>query len=222
MQNGTTDDAMSIKENADGTRERIKRAARTLFAEKGFAGVTVDAIAAAAEANKAMLYYHFGSKEGLYLAVINEDLEEVSARIGAALARGRSASDKIRAFLTTYAHEVEANPELFAIVFRELVGLGDKGQWSVPRHYADAIEALAQILREGMSTREFRAIDPDVAAHALFAMLNTFFIQAAVAKCEFPLDQIVPCTIDIFFNGVVNRSSLSSSPSLPPTLEGTN
>lgn len=206
MDNGTRDELMGIKENADGTRERIKRAARTLFAEKGFAGVTVDAIAAAAEANKAMLYYHFGSKEGLYLAVINEDLEEVSARIGAALAGGRSASDKIRAFLTTYAHEVESNPELFAIVFRELIGLGDKGQWIVPRHYADAIQALAQILREGMSAGEFREVDADIAAHALFAMLNTFFIQAAVAKCEFPLDQIIPCTIDLFFNGVLHQS----------------
>jgi len=192
---------MSIKENADGTRERIKRAARSLFAEKGFAAVTVDAIAAAAEANKAMLYYHFGSKEGLYLAVINEDLEDVSARIGAALSQGGTASDMIRSFLAAYVREIEANPELFTIVFRELTGLGDKGEWSVPRHYTDAIQALTQILQYGISQGEFRPLDPDIAAHALFGMVNTFFIQAAITKCEFPVDRIIACTVDLFLHG---------------------
>ncbi|MGQ9524092.1 MAG: TetR/AcrR family transcriptional regulator [Armatimonadota bacterium] len=202
---------MSIKQNADSTRERIKRAARSLFAEKGFAAVTVDAIAAAADANKAMLYYHFGSKEGLYLAVINEDLEEVSARIDAALRKGGTASEMIRTFLAAYVREIEANPELFTIVFRELTGLGDKGEWSVPRHYIDAIQALTQILQYGISQGEFRPIDPDVAAHALFGMVNTFFIQAAITKCEFPVDRITTSVVDLFLNGARSQAAEDAS-----------
>jgi AcrR family transcriptional regulator len=52
-----------------GTRERILDAAEHLFAEHGFDGVSMRAIAAEARAQLALIHYHFGSKEDLYRAV---------------------------------------------------------------------------------------------------------------------------------------------------------
>ncbi|MGC8833136.1 MAG: TetR/AcrR family transcriptional regulator [Armatimonadota bacterium] len=203
---------MSTNTHLDNTRERIKRAARTLFAEKGFAAVTVDSIAAAAEANKAMLYYHFRNKEDLYLTLINEDLEEVSARIASALDRGTTASEKIHFFLAAYAEEIAKNPELFVIVFRELTGLGEKGAWSVPKHYTDAIQAIAQILQEGMSNGEFRRVDADMAAHALIGMVSMYFIQAAITKCCFPVERIISSSVDLFLKGILAPDKAGSQP----------
>lgn len=65
---------------AGASRARILEAAIAQFAAFGLAGARVDRIASAAGANKRMLYYYFGNKEALYLAV----LEEVYARIRAA------------------------------------------------------------------------------------------------------------------------------------------
>jgi AcrR family transcriptional regulator len=203
---------MNTNTHSDNTRERIKRAARALFAEKGFAAVTVDSIAAAAEANKAMLYYHFRSKEDLYLTLINEDLEDVSARIASALDRGTTASEKIRLFLTAYAEEIAKNPELFVIVFRELTGLGEKGAWSVPKHYTDAIQAIAQILQEGMSSGEFRHVDADMAAHALIGMVSMYFIQAAITKCCFPVERIISNSTELFLKGILAPHKSVSQP----------
>ena len=53
------------------TRATILRAAEHIFAEQGLAGARTDAIAAAAGVNKALLYYYFPSKEGLYCAVLD-------------------------------------------------------------------------------------------------------------------------------------------------------
>jgi len=54
------------------TRARILSAATSEFARHGFGGARVDRIAAKAGANKRMLYYYFGSKDALFLAVLEE------------------------------------------------------------------------------------------------------------------------------------------------------
>jgi AcrR family transcriptional regulator len=56
--------------DAERTQQAILAAAEAEFAGKGLAGARVDVIAERAGANKRMLYYYFGSKEGLYLAVL--------------------------------------------------------------------------------------------------------------------------------------------------------
>jgi AcrR family transcriptional regulator len=56
--------------DAERTQQAILAAAEEEFASKGLAGARVDVIAEQAGANKRMLYYYFGSKDGLYLAVL--------------------------------------------------------------------------------------------------------------------------------------------------------
>lgn len=58
---------MSKHPNATG---RILDAAERLFAEKGFEGTSINAIATASHASKANVFHHFGSKEGLYQAML--------------------------------------------------------------------------------------------------------------------------------------------------------
>ena len=55
---------------AERTRQALLAAAEVEFSTKGLAGARVDVIAEQAAANKRMLYYYFGSKEDLYLAVL--------------------------------------------------------------------------------------------------------------------------------------------------------
>ncbi len=56
--------------DADKTRLKIMEAAEVEFARKGLAGARVDVVAEEAGANKRMIYYYFGSKEDLYVAVL--------------------------------------------------------------------------------------------------------------------------------------------------------
>ena len=56
--------------DAERTRRNILDAARGIFAEKGYSGANVSEIVARALTTKPMVYYHFGSKEGLFAAVL--------------------------------------------------------------------------------------------------------------------------------------------------------
>jgi len=61
-----------LKLNPERTRQEILRAARAEFAEYGLSGARVDRIGARAATAKRMIYYYFGSKEGLYRAVLED------------------------------------------------------------------------------------------------------------------------------------------------------
>lgn len=60
----------------DSRKERILQAAEDEFAQKGFAAVRIDEIARLAESNKQLIYYYFGSKAGLYDAVLERMIED--------------------------------------------------------------------------------------------------------------------------------------------------
>jgi AcrR family transcriptional regulator len=62
--------ALYAVRDADRTQQALLAAAEVEFAKNGLAGARVDVIAARSEANKRMLYYYFGSKEKLYIAVL--------------------------------------------------------------------------------------------------------------------------------------------------------
>jgi AcrR family transcriptional regulator len=63
----------------EATKRRILDAALREFSDKGIAGARVDAIAARANVNKRMLYYYFGSKDGLFRAILQRRVDEGSA-----------------------------------------------------------------------------------------------------------------------------------------------
>ena len=124
---------------------RIVAAAREEFAEHGWAGTTLRAVARAADVDPALVYHYFGSKEGLLDAATNPPqkwLESVAKvwttpieRLGAALITLLLASwadDEIgptlRAVLQTAAHEPSTREKLRRIVEGSLMGVSELGR----------------------------------------------------------------------------------------------
>ena len=66
--------------SADSTRRNLLAAARAAFAEGGLEGARVDDIARRAGANKQLVYHYFGSKDGLYTAVLEEVYQEIRSQ----------------------------------------------------------------------------------------------------------------------------------------------
>jgi len=87
------------------TRARLLHAAARLFAERGYARVTVRDICKKARANVAAVNYHFGGKDGLYRAVMRHAMETMQATTAAASEAGRGlpAAERIRAYVSVFA-----------------------------------------------------------------------------------------------------------------------
>ena len=87
-----TTEKPSTHDDEDGTRDRILRTAERLFAERGFNGVSIRELAAAAQVNIASVGYHFSNKEGLLSEVYRRHCEPmIEERL-----RGLAASSKLR------------------------------------------------------------------------------------------------------------------------------
>src|ERR1051325_2903361 len=77
------------------TPDQILDAAAHEFAERGFAGARVDRIARRARVNKAMLYYHFKSKERLYRTLLRQMFALAAERLTAIVDADRAPAEKI-------------------------------------------------------------------------------------------------------------------------------
>ena len=143
---------------AEATRQKLLAAALLEFSEKGLAGARVDEIATRAGANKRMLYAHFGSKEELWLVVLEaayaaKRTEERALRVDAlppAAAMARLVEFNLR---YTAAH-----PEFVALLNQENLHRASYLQRSsqVPALYSPMLETLRAVLQRGAEAGVFR------------------------------------------------------------------
>src|SRR3954464_9126727 len=89
--------------------DRILAAAALEFAERGYAGARVDRIARRARVNKAMLYYHFGSKQGLYRTLLRSTFSQIAAQLASIAASGRRPVEALDAAVTAMAAFVDTH-----------------------------------------------------------------------------------------------------------------
>src|SRR4029450_2801613 len=92
------------------SRTAIFRAAAHEFAERGYEAAGTDRIAARARVNKAMLYYHFGSKGALYAEVVRDMVGAVGARVRAVADGPGSAEHKLDAWISALLDTCAARP----------------------------------------------------------------------------------------------------------------
>ncbi len=162
----------------EGTRQAILDAAYLEFTENGLSGARVDAIAARTNTVKRMIYYYFGSKEGLYLAV----LERAYAGIRDAernLDLGRLAPEAAVRSLVGFTFDYhEAHPGFIRLVSTENIHNGQhiaQSDTIKPINKA-AIEVLAGVLDRGKRQGVFRADADPIDIHMLISAFCFFRI----------------------------------------------
>ncbi len=102
------------------TRERILRTATDEFASRGLAGARVDRIARDAGVNKAMIYYHFSSKEELYRETIADMYRKVASNISSFLDFEDSLEEALRKFADYFTNMMIDHPAFRSVLMREL------------------------------------------------------------------------------------------------------
>ncbi|TMK24657.1 MAG: TetR/AcrR family transcriptional regulator [Actinobacteria bacterium] len=98
--------------------ERLLDGATAVFAEGGFEGATMDAIAARAGTTKPTLYARFGSKEELFAAAVEREYELRKTRLFEAYGTGDDAPfrERLRTWITAYFDLAAERPEGFALI----------------------------------------------------------------------------------------------------------
>ncbi len=150
-------------------------AAAREFAARGFAGASVDRIAAAARVNKAMIYYHFKSKAALYRDILRDMFAAVGDRVVAVAGSSASAEEKLRQFVSALAAEAEARPHFPPIWFREIAEGGPHLDAATIGDMAVVLKSLGAIVEQGVHAGRFRPINPILIHAGIVAPVMLFF-----------------------------------------------
>lgn len=148
------------KKTKAATVRNIIDAAAKSFAENGFEGARVDEIAKEAGVNKATLYYQVGDKEKLYESVLMEKFDLFAVQVSDAVKTGKTAGEKLRAFITTLGRNFGDNRRFASIMMREVASGGSKLPDNVFKKMLFIIGTLRSILEEGENEGVFRKADP--------------------------------------------------------------
>ncbi len=184
-------------------RERLLGAALHLFTTRGFAATSVREIVQRAGLTKPALYYHFQSKEGIYLAILHDLVRIADEGIAASRVDSGPARERIERFLLSIF-------DLFEMK-RAHVRFVNAVFWGPPQG-APAFDfdtfhnklgaVLGQIVSEGIASGELRATDPGDATLALMGVLS-FSMDLALAHPELGLGRDgLRRALDILFAGL--------------------
>ncbi|HXZ13921.1 MAG TPA: CerR family C-terminal domain-containing protein [Candidatus Sulfotelmatobacter sp.] len=162
------------------TARRILAAAERHFAAEGMAGARTDEIAAAARANKAMLYYYFGNKQRLHRAVLENLFRQLHKVVFAPAARGATPRDRLLRWVNGYFDFLATHPNYPRLVQRESMNATPQFQWIVREYFRPFHQHIARLVEQGAAAGQFRKVD---AAQTVFTLLGmtVFYFTAAPA-----------------------------------------
>ena len=179
-------------ETMEENRAKLITAARTAFAEKGFAAASMDELTASVGLTRGALYHNFGDKKGLLAAVVAQVDGEMAQHAKAAASGVSDAWEKLVAEGIAYIR-MAMDAEVQRIVLRDGPAfLGDPSQWPSQNSCLEATrETITRLIDSGI----MKPVNVDAAAH----LLNSAALNAAlwVASSSEP-EKALPKMIDVF------------------------
>jgi TetR/AcrR family transcriptional regulator len=163
MNAGVQNGAGGGSERSAETRAKILDAALREFSANGLAGARMDQIASVAGVNKALLYYHFDSKDKLYAAALEMIAIKTRDATMAQFLREASPGERVLRTALNHFDRILAQTEFQSLMQQEMMRLhkGESGAMNVliQRVFAPMIAMYQSMVREGIASGELIEVD---------------------------------------------------------------
>lgn len=194
---------------ASRTRQGFIKVARDLFAEKGFQGVTMNAIAKNAGKSRRTLYTYFSTKQDIYLEVIKEEFGYLYNELSRFVEETPSLPDKVMRYIAKrqdmIRSVVEWNGTLEAEFFNDIATL----ERARVRFDVQERRLLRQMLQEGVTAGHFRpALDltrTTMLLHACLKGLEVPYMRGQLGRTRKSLIRTYGVVYDLILNGIGNN-----------------
>jgi len=191
------------------SRERIRRAARELFRERGFDHATLRAIAERAGMGASSIYRHVRSKEELLIEELAELQEEAWRRFRSREGRGEDACERVQRFMAAWHALLVEDRDLTVIALRAATRPEARVARRVLALHDRTTGLLAELLQQGRMRGELaRDVDVLVAARALFHVaLGARLPWANHLVGDDECLASIQSAVALFFRGIAARAS---------------
>ena len=161
-------------------RERILKTADRVFGEVGFDGATVRKIADISKTNKALIHYHFTSKEGLFESVLDKYFEQLSKDLHGTLISDGPLSDRIIRMFARYIDFLEKNRSFVHIIHREISG--GKQMKRVIAHMIPLFQFVLQGIRGAYPKTRAGDLSAEHLLVSGYGMIITYFTCSGIVE----------------------------------------
>lgn len=190
------------------SRTKLIEAAIPLFAAKGLAGVSIRELAEAAKVNSALISYHFGGKDGLYLGALEELFSPATTLVEAFETLEATPPERIQYYAKAVLAVHKISPYLMRFVHSELTNPTFALKVIVEKYISRFFKFIHQAFVDGVKEGYFNAdLDPTYAAISLAGIMNFYFIMRPITKELLIADinhdeKYVMQAVNIYLNGV--------------------
>jgi TetR/AcrR family transcriptional regulator len=172
----------SHQRNREKTRAIILATAERIFAKAGLAGARTDAIAKAAGVNKALLYYYFKSKEGLYEAVVEDHFRRFNQQALELLDSDASPSDVLLRYVSLHFDFISAHRQSAPLFQQFMMAGGKRTERLIRKYFKPRSDAVGKLLERGVRAGEFRRTDLFHTAVSIISLIVFYFSAAPVLQ----------------------------------------
>ena len=170
---------------AENTKQRIIAAAIELFSTKGYAGTSMNDIIEKVDKSKGSVYWHFTSKEEIYLSAVRESFEQWFDLVERELAGVEDPLEKLRAYSRVFISTVDIptwrlTPESYWTEFSE------QTRSELDELLAKDDDIVCDILKEGMECGLLRADDTAKLTWVYFSLVEGMFEKVVFAYRHAP------------------------------------
>jgi AcrR family transcriptional regulator len=191
----------------------IYKAAIDVFAESGFDQAKMDEIAQAAGVAKGTIYYHFKSKEELFVGLMNEGIEKLIDYVKRTVERHVSPVDQLKALIEAHVVFFIKNRKLARLLLNEAFGSKER-QIQFRKEIRRYLMFIEELLQYGVESGAFALSRTAEAASAIFGAASVLALQKiylyedhAIEDVEKEIPAITKILCQMVFRGFLNKSS---------------
>lgn len=180
----------------------IFQAAIDVFSEKGFDRATMDDIAARANVAKGTIYYHFKSKEELFLFLVEEGVELLKEAVETKLSEELAPREQLQLIVREQVEFFGNYRDFCVILLREAWG-GEDRQFEFRKMIRSYMYLIEKVLKQGIESGDFHPVDPEYSSAGLFGMVSIAALHILLGQEEYNADKLYENMQRMAFNGIL-------------------
>jgi AcrR family transcriptional regulator len=165
-------------------KEHIMEVAVTLFAEKGYEGTSIRDLAHAADVNIAMINYYFGSKEKLFVALLETKARFMREKIDSVQNDlSLSEIDKIHQIIDGYVNRFLSQPAFHRVLQQELLVTNrELLHQNVIELFTKNTQDVVSIIEKGIRKKIFKKVDPQLLFASIIGTINQVMLSRSMCN----------------------------------------
>jgi len=182
------------------TRQRLLDIAEQLFAERGFYGVSIAAIASEVGLTKQGLLHYFNSKEKLYGAIVQRISDDFQDHQRAALQASEDPAERLGKFYAALAEPTETNVQRTRLLMRELLDNNERAAKAENWYLRPFLDRLISMVKDVNKSEKLSDAEALAYGYQLLGAVNYFLISTSTLKAMYGAKFIEAISTDFIKN----------------------